>query len=706
LSFPTALKHPIDKAIFGQSEGKPMSNRLSEQKSPYLLQHADNPVEWFPWGEDAFHAAREQDKPIFLSIGYATCHWCHVMAHESFEHDGIAELLNRHFVSIKVDREERPDVDQIYMTVCQALTGGGGWPLSVFMTPEGKPFFAGTYFPREARFGSPGFVDVLSQLARLWKDDRARLMKAGEDIANAIQPKRGSKEEADLGVPTLQKAYGQLKSAFDATWGGFGRAPKFPTPHHFTFLLRWYVRRHEGEVLDIVEKSLLNMRGGGIFDHIGFGFHRYSVDERWLVPHFEKMLYDQAMLAMAYTETFQVTGNTSYARVAEEIFEYVLRDMTAPEGGFYSAEDADSEGEEGLFYVWTPKGVKEVLGQDMGDIFCRVFDISPEGNFEHGRSIPHTNRPIEAHAAQFGLSPKELSEMLEQARRKLFAVREERIHPLKDDKILTSWNGLMIAALAKGYGAIGNPKFLEAAESSADFILKEMRNPSGRLFRRYRQGDIAIPGYLDDYAFFIWGLLELYEASFKVRYIEEAIHLGEAMLDLFWDAEGGGLFYTARDSEKLIVRDKEVYDGAIPSGNSVAALNMLRLARMTGNTLWEERADRLLRAFSSLVFDYPSAYTQFLNAVDFAVGPGREIVIAGGADQADTQSMVQAARGSFMPNRILMLRQGGEEGERLALISPFVVDLHPLDGKATAYVCENFACHKPVTDVDELKSSL
>lgn len=682
-----------------------MSNHLAREKSPYLLQHADNPVDWYPWGEEAFKKAREENKPIFLSVGYATCHWCHVMAHESFEDQEVAQILNRHFISIKVDREERPDVDGIYMTVCQALTGRGGWPLSVFMTPDRKPFFAGTYFPKSDRMGMTGFTNILRHLAQLWENNRERVFKVSEEITQAIQPKKETSRGPLPGIDLLEKAYGQLRSSFDSQWGGFGSAPKFPTPHHLTFLMRWHKRHPDSDALTIVEKTLDSMRNGGIFDQVGFGFHRYSVDERWLVPHFEKMLYDQAMLAMAYTEAFQITGKARYAQVVREIFEYVLRDMTAPHGGFYSAEDADSEGEEGLFYVWTPDEVRNVLGQDMGNLFCHFYDISAAGNFE-GRNIPHITRSLEAFAGQVGMEVDAVGKALKESGQKLFAVREKRIHPLKDDKILTSWNSLMIAALAKGYQVLQEPAYIRAASEAIDFILGTLRSDSGTLFRRYRNGHVAYDGYLDDYAFLIWGLLEVYESTFDIRYFEEALQLQRKMLELFGDEKHGGFYYTPKGGEAHILRDKEIYDGAIPSGNSVAGLNLLRLGRMTGNPHWEEMADRLFRAFSGLVAGYPMAYTQFLNAADFAVGPSREIVVAGSAEEGKTQTLLETIHRMFLPNRVLMLQQGGEKGKRLSALSSYTEALQPVEGQPTVYICENYACQKPITDVETLRSAL
>lgn len=682
-----------------------MANRLIHEKSPYLQQHAENPVDWYPWGEEAFDKARTEDKPVFLSIGYATCHWCHVMERESFEDPGVAALLNEHMVAVKVDREERPDVDQIYMAVCQALTGSGGWPLSIFLTPDRKPFFAGTYFPRDARMGMPGFKDIILQVADLWKRERDRVTGAGERLAGAIQPKRFAAGGAIPDEEVLEKAYQYLRRSFDRTWGGFGSAPKFPSPHHLTFLLRWHARHPNSEALPMVEKTLDAMRSGGIFDQIGFGFHRYSVDERWLVPHFEKMLYDQAMLAMAYCEAFQATGNAAYEKVVREIFRYLLRDMQDPKGGFYSAEDADSEGKEGLFYVWTPQEVKALLGEEKGDLFCRAFDISSPGNFEDRRSIARLLRPPAALARQFGLEEGRLLEFIEEGREMLFAAREKRIRPLKDDKVLTSWNGLAVAAFAKGYQALGDPAFLDAASASAHFVLENLRDDSGRLLRRYRQGEAAHKGYADDYAFLIWGIIELYEASFDARWFDEAVRLQRQMVELFWDKEDGGFFYSGIDGESLLVREREIYDGAAPSSNSVAALNLLRLARMTGDTSWEERADRLLRAFSGPVSGFPAAYTQFLGAVDFALCPTREIVIAGNPEHRETRRLIETVHRMFLPNHVLMLKGPAPEAVPREL-APRLDLLPPASGKPAVYLCEGFTCREPLADPDSLKAAL
>ena len=686
---------------------KTASNRLIDEKSPYLIQHAGNPVNWYPWGKDAFDKARKEDKPVFLSIGYSTCHWCHVMAHESFEDEEVALLLNESYVAIKVDREERPDVDKIYMSVCQSLTGRGGWPLSIFMTPEGKPFFAGTYFPKSSRMGMAGFVDILKQIAAMRQNDRASVVKASENITTAIQPRSDSVRSVHaLNVETLEKGYAQLAKTFDPIWGGFGAAPKFPTPHYLTFLLRWHKRSGDSRAMEMVEKTLNTVRSGGIFDQIGLGFHRYSVDEKWLVPHFEKMLYDQALLAMAYIEAYQATGKVKFAQVAHEIFTYVLRDMNSPEGGFCSAEDADSEGKEGLFYLWTPLEVREHLGEEPGDLFCRFYDITEAGNFEEGRSILHVPVSTQNFAAKEGMELRKLETLLKNARDKLFDARKKRVHPLKDDKILTSWNGLMIAALAKGYQVFGDQAYADAARMAAAFILENLRAAGGRLLRRYRQGEAACPGYLDDYAFLTWGLIELYEATFKISYLEEAIALNQEMIDIFWDKEGGGLYFTGKGNEPLITRSKEIYDGALPSGNSVAAMNFLRLGRLTGNTDLEKKADQLTRVFAAEVMEHPMAYTQLLVALDFMVGPSQEIVMAGDPAPETMRDMLNVVQRKFLPNKVVLMRPDGAEGKRLATLSPFVEPMHSVDHQPTVYLCEQYVCQVPIREVDELESAL
>jgi uncharacterized protein YyaL (SSP411 family) len=688
------------------SEAHKYTNRLIHEKSPYLLQHAHNPVDWYPWGEEAFEKARKENKPIFLSIGYSTCHWCHVMEEESFSDEEVARLMNQHFVSIKVDREERPDIDNIYMNVSMAMTGSGGWPLTIIMTPDRKPFFAGTYFPKKAKLGHPGLMEILTQISNMWKKDTKRVIQASEDIATQLQSQAFVMGGEGLNKNTLQKGYEQLKDRFEMQFGGFGTAPKFPAPHNLSFLLRWWKQSGDNNALAMVEKTLDNMARGGIYDHIGSGFHRYSTDAKWLVPHFEKMLYDQAMLAIAYIEAYQATKKESYAEAARDIFTYVLRDMTSPKGGFYSAEDADSEGVEGKFYVWTQEEVKKILGEEPGDIFCRFYGVTKGGNFEGGRSILNIEIPLDAFAKKEGMESADLKNILEESRRKLFIERQKRTHPHKDDKILTDWNGLMIAAMAKGAQALDEPQYTKASARAADFILKRLRRSDGRLLHLFRDGESPLPGYLDDYAFLVWGLIDLYEATFDVGYLKEAISLNEEMLKLFWDKKDGGLFFSGEDNEKLIMNRKEIYDGAIPSGNSVAALNLLRLGRITSNPALEKEAEKLMNAFSSLVGDYPMGYSQLLIALDFAIGPSKEIVIAGEPGNEDTMEMLKVIRSQFLPRKIVLLHPGGVTGEAIEKISPFVKEQRAIDGKATAYVCENYTCKLPTTNVKELIQQL
>ncbi len=679
-------------------------NRLIFEKSPYLLQHADNPVDWYPWGEEAFLKAKKEDKPIFLSIGYSACHWCQVMERESFEDEEVAQLMNKYFVAVKVDREERPDIDNIYMTVCQYMTGSGGWPLTIIMTPDKKPFFAGTYFPKQAKFGQPGLMETLSQVASLWEKDRPRVLQAGNQITKTVQDISSSPMGGSLTKENLKQAYQKFKDSFDETNGGFGRAPKVPSAHNLSLLLRWWKRSGEEKALIMVEKTLDAMWKGGMYDHLGFGFHRYSTDSKWLVPHFEKMLYDQAMLAIAYVEAYQATGKAQYAEVARQIFTYVLRDMTSPEGAFYSSENADSEGEEGKFYVWTQDEIKAILEEEHGDLFCRFYGVTKKGNLEGSRSVLHLSRSFEEFARNEGMTPQELKKILEQSRQRLFTAREKRIHPSKDDKILTDWNGLMIAAFSKGAQALNEPEYADAARKAADFLLKELRRNDGRLLHRYREGEAALPGYVDDYAFLVWGLIDLYEATFEARYLQEALTFSDDMLKLFWDEKEGGFYFTGADNEKLIARMKDVYDGAIPSGNSVASLNLLRLGRITMRQELEEKAEQTIESFGKTISRSPNGFSQFLIALDFAVGPTKEIVIAGDLHQEDTNLMLHTIRRRFLPGKVLILHPEGEEGKAIEKIIPFVKGQNKINEKAAAYICENYTCKLPTTDVQKMIS--
>ena len=694
-----------------KEKGKP--NRLIKEKSPYLLQHAYNPVDWHPWGEEAFEKARQEDKPVFVSIGYSTCHWCHVMERETFEDEEAAKVLNAGFVCVKVDREERPDIDTVYMSVCQALTGSGGWPLSVFLTPDKQPFFAGTYFPKDSQPGRIGMMELSAGIAKLWKGKRAEVLESTEKIVSALENMMAKKDAAGKapGKDALHGAYKSLAGRFDTQKGGFGSAPKFPTPHQLTFLLRYWKRAGESKALKMVEKTLEAMGRGGIYDHVGYGFHRYSTDANWLLPHFEKMLYDQALMAIAYVEAFQATGKAGYAKKAGEIFAYVLRDMTSPEGGFYSAEDADSEGEEGKFYVWSRQELRGILGEEDSAIAEAVYNVKEAGNFleeatreRTGTNILHLTKPLAENAAALGMEEEELLLKLEGIRERLFREREKRVRPYKDDKILTDWNGLMIAALALGGRALSEDKYIEAAERAARFILSKLITPEGRLLKRYREGSADLPGHADDYAFFIWGLLELFESTFKVEYLERALQLTEVFIEFFWGRGGEGFYLTAADAEALPVRPREIYDGAVPSANAVAALNLLRLARMTGRTDLEEKAAEIGRGFSSEINSQPSAYTQFLSALDFIVGPAVEVVLVGGKESADTRAMLNKLNKAFIPNKVVLLKdeEDLEEAEKLQKLSPFTANQKSLQGKTTAYVCRNFACRTPITDAEHI----
>ncbi|MFX0042626.1 MAG: thioredoxin domain-containing protein [Candidatus Hodarchaeota archaeon] len=686
-----------------------MRNHLSKELSPYLLEHANDPINWYPWGEEAFNKGKDENKPIFLSIGYSTCHWCHVMQKESFSNPIVADLMNEVFVSIKVDREERPDIDKIYMTVCQMMTGSGGWPLTIIMTPDKKPFFAGTYFPKESRFGRIGLIDLIKRIQNLWNNNKNELLNSANQITMTLQNIDQEAAGDKLNKKLLTKAYNQLKISFDKKNGGFNERPKFPTPHNLLFLLRYWKRTGEKEALEMVEKTLQAMRSGGIYDHIGFGIHRYSTDSTWLVPHFEKMLYDQALVAMAYIEAYQATKNPEYRKITQEIFEYVLRDMTSPEGGFYSAEDADSEGEEGKFYVWSKDDIENILDKKEFDVAMKVFNIKDSGNFleestgrRTGQNILHIKHTLAEISSDLNISEKELVSKIENIRRKLFETREKRIHPHKDDKILVDWNGLMIAALAKGAQVINEKKYLEAAKKASEFILSSLRLPNGRLEHRYREGVSEINGYLTDYAFLIWGLIELYEATFNIYFLKLALELHEIQIKHFWDKNIGGFYFTADDSEQLLTRQKEIYDGAIPSGNSVAMLNLLRLSYFTGDHELEEKADIIGRIFTEKLSSTPVAYTNFMIAADFAIGPTYSLVVAGNTNNSDTNDMITIIRDNYIPNKILIQRKTEQNPPDIDKFSNFIEFFDNLDGQATAYVCINKTCKPPTRDLNQM----
>jgi uncharacterized protein YyaL (SSP411 family) len=701
-----SMTHSCDAGQPSPTPGR--KNRLAAEKSPYLLQHADNPVDWYPWGEEAFNKAREEDKPIFLSIGYATCHWCHVMEHESFEDPVVAALMNEAFINIKVDREERPDIDQVYMTVCQMLTGSGGWPLTIIMTPDKVPFFAGTYLPRQSRMGRIGMTELAPKVQEVWNSERDKVVASAEQISArlAVVSQPHAAGAVDTGLP--DRAFRELVSRYDATNGGFGSAPKFPSPHNLIFLSRYSKLRNQSQAIRMVDHTLEAMRRGGIFDQVGFGFHRYSTDAEWLVPHFEKMLYDQAMLVLASTEAFLAGGNPIHLKIVDEIVTYVLRDMTSPKGGFYSAEDADSDGEEGLFYIWTIGELEEVLGEEDAAFAAAIWKASKDGNFADeasgaitGANILHRSTGNGAAAKNIGMKTAEFEARLESVRLRLFDNREERIHPLKDDKILADWNGLMVAALARAGRVFGDEKYIDAAARSAGFVLESM-DRKGRLQHRWRDGELTIPAFLDDHVFVIWALLELYDATLDSAHLANAIELQKRTDELFWDDDNGGFYFSPDDGEKLLVRQKEVYDGAIPSGNSVAARNLLQLARLTGRSEYSSRADAIFAAFAADTARGASAHSHMADAVLFASAPSLEIVIAGRAGGDDTNALIAQVRSTYLPQAVTLLVEPGSAGDIIRKIAPFTEGHVEVEGRAAAYVCRDYACKMPTTDPDEL----
>jgi uncharacterized protein YyaL (SSP411 family) len=688
------------------------TNRLAHEKSPYLLQHAQNPVDWYPWGPEAFDKAKSEDKPIFLSIGYSTCHWCHVMERESFESEEIAQVLNRFFVPIKVDREERPDVDRIYMMFVQASTGGGGWPMSVWLTPDLKPFFGGTYFPPDSRWGRPGFRQVLEQLAMAWQTDRTRIMESGRDVVQQLEQHLRTEGSGWLDEGVLDSAFYGFRRTFDIRLGGFGGAPKFPRAVAYNFLLRYGRFKREAEASQMVLHTLREMAKGGMMDQLGGGVHRYSVDARWFVPHFEKMLYDQAQLATSYLEGYQVSRDDTLAQTARGIFEYVLRDMTAPEGGFYSAEDADSvidpqhpqEKGEGAFYIWTYDELQALLGCPQADWFCHRFGVEPEGNVAddphdefRGKNILHKRHSMEETAARFDVSVPDLSRAIDDATTILMRARAQRVRPHLDDKILTAWNGLMIGAFATGARVLNEPRYLEAAQRAARFILEHLYI-DGSLLRRWREGEAAIGAFLDDYAFFSAGLLDLYEADFDGNWLIVAQQLTDKMRQLFEDTNEGGFFSTGEADTALVLRMKEDYDGAEPSGNSIAILNLLRLARITGQDDYSEAAARALRAFAPKLRTAPSGMPQMLVAYQYSLQPPRQIVLAGSQD--GLSPFLAEVRMRFLPEYTLLW--SGSAG----LHVPGLKDKRPVDGRAAAYVCQNFACQLPATEASQFAELL
>jgi uncharacterized protein YyaL (SSP411 family) len=674
-----------------EPKGKRKPNRLIHEKSLYLLQHAYNPVDWYPWSVEAFEKAKAKEKPVFVSIGYSACHWCHIMEEESFNDEEVAKLLNEAFICIKVDREERPDLDHAYITVCQMMGRSCGWPLNVIMTPDKKPFFAASYIPKNSRFGLVGLFDLIPQIKEIWRKRRSDLENLGDDIRLRIEISEKRILGKELGKDVLDDAYEKLFLNFDEQNGGFGRAPKFPTPHNLLFLLRYWRRTAEKNALSMVEKTLLAMSHGGIFDQIGFGFHRYSTDSKWIVPHFEKMLYDQALLVLAYTEAYQATGSSKFKVIAKEVLEYVLGNLASPEGGFYSAEDADTEGVEGKFYLWTEAEIREVLSPADADFAVRLFGVKVGGNYfeagEHrrGENILQLGKSLEQYALQLHLTFDELILRLDRIRSLLFKVREKRIHPAKDEKILVDWNGLMIAALARASSVFGEPRYLQAADKAVGFVLKKMKEEKGILYHRYAKGERAIEGFLDDYAFLAWGLVEVYEACLEEGYLRSALELTKTTISLFWDEKDGGFYFTAKGAENAMPRRREVYDGAVPSGNSVALLNLLRLAFLTGNSQYRELASQIMKVFSEDVKRASSAHTFMLIGVDFAVGPSYNVILVGEPEEDSMQRMLGALKVGYLPNMVVSLRLPRKAG----------LNYKKIEGKTTAYVCRNQTCMPP-----------
>ncbi len=687
------------------AEGKRKPNRLAMEKSPYLLQHAYNPVDWYPWSSEAFERAKVEDKPLFVSIGYSTCHWCHVMEKESFEDEAVAKLMNEAFVCIKVDREERPDIDAAYMAVCQAMGRSCGWPLNVIMTPSKNVFFVASYIPKDNRYGTIGMTSLVPQITEIWKTRRAELETMGKELNEQIVLQSKADFDNRLGRAELDEAYDQLFLAFDHENAGFGSAPKFPSPHNPLFLLRYYNRTKQQAAWTMVERTLRAMRLGGIFDQIGLGFHRYSTDAKWLVPHFEKMLYDQALLALAYVEAYQVSGSPKFMVTAKETLDYVLRDLTSKEGGFYSAEDADSEGEEGKFYLWTQKEIKQALPPELGDFAVKMFGVKAEGNYykppedRNDKNILHLAVPLEQMASESGLTVDQVIGNLARITSTLFQTREKRVHPAKDDKVLVDWNGLMIAALARASQVFGEQKYLKAAEKATEFIFSKMETDDGVLYHRYAKGERVVLGFLDDYAFLVFGLLELYQAGFNESYLSASVDLTKTMIAEFWDEKNGGFYFTSKNSgAEAVPRMKQFYDGAVPAGNSVALHNLIRLARLTDEVSFEKYANRLLEASAWEAKGYPMGHTFMLAGLDLTIGPFFNVVLAGEQTDKDTQAMIATLRKNYSPNLTIKLWTNQSKATAPG------VGYEKIDGRTTAYVCRNQTCMPPTNQINQMRA--
>lgn len=673
------------------------TNRLIHETSPYLLQHAHNPVDWYPWSEEALARAKQEQKPILLSIGYSACHWCHVMERESFENEEIATVMNDLFINIKVDREERPDLDEIYMNAVQIMTQQGGWPMTVFLTPDLKPFYGGTYYPPTDRYGRPGFPKVMHAVSEAFSDQNTQVLQQAEQLtahlaqmSNVVDP-----HHHELTEELMTNAFQNYQSQFDSLHGGFGNAPKFPPSMGLPFLLRYWHHSGNANALEMVELTLEKMARGGMYDQLGGGFHRYSTDAHWLVPHFEKMLYDNAQLVVAYFEAYQATQKPFYRDTATETLDYILREMyDAENGGFYSTQDADSEGVEGKFFVWEPNDVEDIIGEENAEIFCEYYDITPQGNFE-GENIPHVQTPPDIFARKLRMDPEELEALLADAKQKLFEEREKRIKPGLDDKILTSWNGLMIRGMAMGYQLTGKPEYLEACEKSAEFVLTTLSQDNGLLLRTYRDGKSHLNAYLEDYSYFIAGLIALYEANFEPKWLTEAERLANIMIDQFGDDAGDGFFFTGKAHETLIVQSKSAYDGATPSGASIAIHSLLRLAKHLNNPEFHDKAVETLLLYFHQMEGMPSGSGQLLCELAFLLSTPKEIAIVGEKGDAKTDAMLAALHSTYQPNKIVALREP-TDGQTL----PLLASKTQVDNTATAYVCENYACQAPTTDVE------
>ncbi|HEX8706899.1 MAG TPA: thioredoxin domain-containing protein [Pyrinomonadaceae bacterium] len=679
------------------------TNRLSGETSPYLLQHAHNPVDWFPWGPEALERARSENKPVLLSIGYSACHWCHVMERESFENEEIARVMNENFINIKVDREERPDLDQIYMNAVQMMTGHGGWPMTVFLTPDGVPFYGGTYFPPEDRYNMPGFPRVLLGVAQAYRARPDEVTETAHSMLAELRRAGAARESNQaLSADLLDAARRNISRSYDAREGGFGSAPKFPAAMSLEFLLRRYHNTADAEALRMVEHTCRKMAEGGMYDQLGGGFHRYSTDAKWLVPHFEKMLYDNALLSRLYLHAYQQTGDAFYRRIVEETLGYVMREMTDERGGFYSTQDADSEGHEGKFFIWTVGEVKEVLGEEDGQLFCAYYDVTQAGNFE-GENILHVSRSTEEVAKARGVSVERLEQALQRGRGELFAVRERRIKPDRDEKVLTAWNGLMLASFAEAAAVLERDDYRQVAERNAQFVLDNLRRDR-LLLRTYKDGQAKLNGYLEDYAFFVDGLLALYQTTGSLRWLEEAQTLAARMIEEFWDEDEGGFFFTGKSHEELIVRSKDYFDNATPSGNSVATEVLLYLAVLTGNEDYSRRATTVFRLLREPLERYGAAFGRLLCALDFHLSSPREIAVIGESDSPETRALLREIWSRYLPNKIVV--QAPEGDARAAEAVPLLRERPMLKGRSTAYVCENYTCRSPVTSPAELAGQL